>query len=261
MRVQKEKTIVSTGESFGDNSLIHASGTTDQTPTTKGNPRSRTATNTNILGVQGPKAATYWFEDPEEIVREAAKLRRSRSPNKRKTHPAAPIESQQDSNVVNLSASDSSLSSVPTSLESEEGFNDAPISTESTVASPYNPEITIAQVDGIFERRAASTSPSKLASTVIPNFPPNAPSTPTSSTSPNTKKRKTQSAYTKPPRSPDRLMTNTNPPLNRDCVIALAESENKDGEKGVLRQVKGERQGVFTEDYVVVAMRFFVAGN
>lgn len=56
-------------------------------------------------------------------------------------------------------------------------------------------------------------------------------------------------------------MTASNPPLNKDCVIAFAESEDKESERGVLRQVRSERHGVFAEEYVVLATRFFVAGN
>jgi len=65
----------------------------------------------------------------------------------------------------------------------------------------------------------------------------------------------------KQPRSPDRLKTVSNPPLNQNCVIAFAESEDKESKTGVLRQVRGERQGVFKEEYVVFATRFFVPGN
>lgn len=56
-------------------------------------------------------------------------------------------------------------------------------------------------------------------------------------------------------------MTVDNPALNDDCVIAFAESKDKDAERGVLRQVKGEKQGVFKEEYVVLAVRFFIPGD
>lgn len=84
---------------------------------------------------------------------------------------------------------------------------------------------------------------------------------------PASKKRKrsplTTGSYFKAPRprSPDRLKTTNNPPLNDDCVIAFAESANKTDERGVLRQVKGERLGNFVEDMVVFAVRFFIAGD
>jgi hypothetical protein len=56
----------------------------------------------------------------------------------------------------------------------------------------------------------------------------------------------------------DEFKTIDNPPLNQDCVIAFAESA--DGETAVLRQVKCEKPGVFTEDMIVCGMRFFIAG-
>ena len=75
------------------------------------------------------------------------------------------------------------------------------------------------------------------------------------------KKRKRETPYHKERRSHDRLKTINNPPLNDDCVIAFAESANKTDETGVLRQVKSERQGNFVEDSVVLAVRFFIAGD
>jgi hypothetical protein len=86
--------------------------------------------------------------------------------------------------------------------------------------------------------------------------------TPQSSPSPDSKKRKdTHRSSNKPPRSPDGLKTVYNPPLDEDCVVAFAGSKDKDEERGILRQVKGERQGVFKEEYVVLAVRFFIAGG
>ena len=64
-------------------------------------------------------------------------------------------------------------------------------------------------------------------------------------------------AYSRPPRSPDRLSTKDNPALNKDCVIQYAVSERNGG---ALRQIKSERKGVFTEENVVIGCRFFVAG-
>jgi hypothetical protein len=81
---------------------------------------------------------------------------------------------------------------------------------------------------------------------------------------PASKKRKRsplETGYFRVPRSPGRLKTINNPRLNDDCVIAFAESANKTDEKGVLRQVKGERRGNFVEDSVVLAVRFFIAGD
>jgi hypothetical protein len=176
-------------------------------------PQRRTTSVTNILGIQDPKATTSWFEDPEEIMWETAKLRGPKSPIKRKKNLTATKSAtiQQVTNVLGPFATGSSspLSSIPT--------------------SPLAPKIS---------------------------------STPKPWPSPNTKKRKAAGrSLPRQPRSPDRLKTVNNPPLNQDCVIAFAESENSNGEHSVLRQVRGERQGLFAENYVVLATRFFVAGN
>jgi hypothetical protein len=81
-------------------------------------------------------------------------------------------------------------------------------------------------------------------------------STPQSSA---TKKRKSlHRTLPKEPRSPTRLKTNGNPLLNKGCVIAYAESKDKKNKQGILRQVKSERLGVFSENDVVFAARFFV---
>ena len=68
---------------------------------------------------------------------------------------------------------------------------------------------------------------------------------------------------TEPPRRPwprpppPDTDTTENPSLNQDCVISYAESKPGSSEK-IVRQVKCERQGWFTEDAVVVGMRFFI---
>ncbi|EUC46678.1 hypothetical protein COCMIDRAFT_92092 [Bipolaris oryzae ATCC 44560] len=54
------------------------------------------------------------------------------------------------------------------------------------------------------------------------------------------------------------LKPDGNPSLNQNCVIAYAENKNEENEQGVFRQVRMERCGVFQEDYVVFAARFFV---
>lgn len=87
--------------------------------------------------------------------------------------------------------------------------------------------------------------------------------TPTSSPPLNPKKRKTPSTHsgtlTRKPRDPNRTI---NPPLNKNCVIAYAEGDTAHHPtEGPLRQIRGERQGVFHEDYVVFAARIFVPGN
>jgi hypothetical protein len=223
-------------------------------------PQRRVSANNNILGVQGPKATTFWLEDPEEVLREAARLRRAKAPIKRKKDSVsavehttiAPVRSAPDAYTMDYS---SPLSSAPSSPESI----DRP-------GTPDKATHDIIQLDGTRDRKSAklsarTPSPTKklTATTTTPRFAPNTPSTPQTSLPSSSKKRKAIARYLpKTPRSPDRHRTVGNPPLNQGCVIAFAESE---GQEGVLRQVRGERQGVFSEEYVVLATRFFVPGG
>jgi hypothetical protein len=237
--------------------------------------RHRSSSNNNILGVQGPEGTTFWLEDPEEVLREAARaarLRRSRSSNKlNKDSSVLHIASAQVGLEQNVPALDSSspLSSLATTPEPYATMAIESRSTAAVIATPTTPAMAVAQVDGPSDHKVIAISPAKitssatkLASTGAPRLAPQPPSTPMASPSPNTKKRKSQARFLpKQPRSPDRLKTVSNPPLNRDCVIAFAESEDKDSDRGVLRQVRGERQGIFAEEYVVLATRFFIPGN
>ncbi|KAH7079936.1 hypothetical protein BKA63DRAFT_407137 [Paraphoma chrysanthemicola] len=224
----------------------------------------RTPSNSNILGVQGPKATTFWLEDPEEVLREAARLRRSRSPHKLKN--TSNLQHTETSGVAStlkrpVIESSSPLSSLATTPDPDAAN---PTPPGSNVVAPG-----ITQVDGPSDRMIMPTSPTKfasspakLANTADAQVFTQTPLLFTSSPACNSKKRKSQGRYLpKLPRDPDRLKTTSNPPLNEDCVIAFAESEDKDSDHGVLRQVKGERQGFFAEDYVVLATRFFVPGN
>lgn len=215
----------------------------------------RTFSRNPLPSIQGPKAANYLFDDPEEVLREAAGMRRSRSPTKPAITPIVlritPIVDEKLTPDQNAQGSSSSLSSVPSSPLSEK-----PAEVMDTAdAAP----VRIPQLDGSPERTLPATSPRKLLTQEL-HYP--GPMTPQTSMSPNAKKRKaSQLSPIRPPRSPDRLKTADNPPLNEDCVIALAESADKQEERGVLRQIKGERQGIFKEEYVVLAVRFFVAGD
>jgi hypothetical protein len=232
-------------------------------------PQCRITSNTNILGVQGPKATTFWFEDPEEIMREAARLRRSRSPVKRKhtsgIAKGAILRQVEDVLHTFPIGSSSPLSSVPTTPEPEEKPQ-----TTSNAPPTLEAADSIPQVDGSSDRRVSTVLPRKLATclkkvarTSPQRRAPDGTLTPTQSLSASAKKRKTAPAryLPKQPRSPDRLKTVSNPSLNQNCVIAFAENEDKDSDQGVLRQVRSERQGVFAEQYVVFATRFFVPGN
>ncbi|KAH7391142.1 hypothetical protein DE146DRAFT_619385 [Phaeosphaeria sp. MPI-PUGE-AT-0046c] len=214
-------------------------------------PQRRTISGSNILGVQGPKATTFWFDNPEQLIREAAKERRiesSRKPRNDASIGPNTIALQASGVLTEPAARSSSpLSSIHTSPVAE---SDNRQMTE-YIPSNLTADIPLSQLDGSSEPLLPTTLPSK----------------PISPSKPNRKKRKAPAApavgryLEKQPRSPDRLKTISNPPLNQDCVIALAESEDKSAERGVLRQVRGERQGVFAEDYVVFATRFFIPGN
>ncbi|UPX13160.1 uncharacterized protein EKO05_0003686 [Ascochyta rabiei] len=225
----------------------------------------RTLSRNAFSGIQGPKAATFLLDDPEEVIREAAKIRRSGSPIKLAnimSIPSIMLSTQVGSPIPQADPGESSpLSSVPSSPLPERVFGEA-VTTISILDQ-------IPQLDGSPERTIPTASPHKLQtpSPTKSSFPTSTPQrtglvmlqTPVS---PESKKRKaSHRSPTKPPRSPDRLKTVGNPPLNDDCVVAFAESEDKRDERGVLRQVKGERQGVFKEDYVVLAVRFFIAGD
>lgn len=239
-------------------------------------PQRCVSSNTSILGVQGPKAATFWLEDPEEMLREAARLRRSRSPLKHKMKNSSTAKSEPTKGAAGIcqTAASSPLSTVPTTPKSDgELVVEQARPVDALLLCKLEP--VIPQLDGSTERKPPASaskttctpSPArKLNSTTTPRLASMAPSTPKPSPSPNTKKRKAAALSTgrylaKQPRSPDRLKTVGNPPLNQNCVIAFAESEDKESEMGVLRQIRGERQGVFAEEYIVLATRFFVASN
>lgn len=214
-----------------------------------------------LLGIR-PKAATFLPDDPGEILGGAARTRRSRSPTNPPTTQSTSLTTTpvQVALPTNHAGKDDSspLSSVPSSPVPERAANADEILNMAVNHYP--------QLDGSPERTISSTSPRKLhtpSSTKrsVPKLK-SGPATPQSYISPTSKKRKASSRlYTKPPRSPGRLKTVDNPPLNDDCVIAFAESEDKEATRGILRQVKGERQGVFKEEYVVLAVRFFIPGD
>ncbi|KAJ8111206.1 hypothetical protein OPT61_g6151 [Boeremia exigua] len=216
-------------------------------------PQNRASSRSLLPGVQGPKAATFLFDDPEEVLREATRMRRSRSPTK--PAPCTPtILPAQISMTVDQEGPETSspLSSVPCSPSPER--SDEAVDARST------PLDQIPQLDGSPERATPATSKKPFPFPALNSQPID--SNPSPSVSPITKKRKfSHQPLSETPRSPSRLKTVNNPPLNDDCVIAFAESTDKGGEKAVLRQVRGERQGVFKEEYVVLAVRFFIPGG
>ncbi|CAI9630284.1 unnamed protein product [Alternaria burnsii] len=228
----------------------------------------RTTSSNGIPGVQGPKANPIWFEDPEEILREASARLRRRRPSKKQGNasdvavlPNTVVPTVQTPKAWDTDTS-SPLSSLHTIPEPEMEPTTYTCLPRALVESSSTP---IPQADGSPERKTTPKrrrgnhlpSPMKLASTSA--TPQLSLYNPFSSQSSASKKRKiTHRTLPKEPRSPDRLKTNDNPPLYRDCVIAYAESKDKKNKQGILRQVKSERLGVFTESDVVFAARFFV---
>ncbi|EMD86926.1 hypothetical protein COCHEDRAFT_1114239 [Bipolaris maydis C5] len=72
------------------------------------------------------------------------------------------------------------------------------------------------------------------------------------------KRRASTGAVTKRARNRTCLKTDDNSSLNQNCIITYAKNKGEENEQGVFRQVRSERCGVFQEDYVVFAARFFV---
>lgn len=213
----------------------------------------------SILGIQGPKANTFVFDDPEELLRRNGTKSGTHSRSISKTRAATSSAEQGDNvekqvgsmkqaEVKKLAAANKTDSSPLSSLPASEidGGNgevvmlsliddsgpSVPPSSRQSPASPPPP----------FSRKP-SISLANFATTKIPQR---------------------SSRQTRPPRGHDRVNTAENPPLNENCIIQLAqsgtgleESEGKLGD-GLLRQVKSERQGVFSEESVVVGVRFFV---
>jgi hypothetical protein len=224
-------------------------------------PQRRAALGHGILGVQGPRAAPFWLEDPEEILREAAKLRRSRSPTKRdgkpSTAPKLEVAAEAVGNTDMPEARTSSpLSSVPTTLESDresfptgEGQVQFDGSLERTISSV---PICSSHAPSPARMMPAATSASPIEALFLPKSPP----------CPDTKRKRKAlaSRNLRQSRDRNRPRTTNNPPLNTDCVIAFAEGQDEHG-NGISRQVRGERQGVFHEEYVVFAARFFIPGD
>jgi len=281
----------------------------------------RRTQSSGILGVQGPKASVFVFDDPEELLRrKGPKFRsfsRSISPTKVDAPPAGHIavtdehvEVKEDASVVNkvtLDLSESSpLSSLPASPNmqpsEDQGRTDevmllslvgasgttAPSSSLPSAALPSSSSFPLppTRSDSSMQHAQVSTtvaapaSSHKLAATSMPPPPPSTPTIfspiittspmPPPSTTRNNRRTTKSTARHRPgpqdrqPRSPTRVSTAGNPPMSQNCIIQLAQSgvgldeaKGKIGE-GLLRQVKSERQGVFSEESVVVGVRFFV---
>lgn len=242
---------------------------------------------TGILGVQGPKANLFVFDNPEELLRKkrskAQGLSRSASPTKvdtptdgltaRTVHAAESrtvdrpivskgIDTGSSSPLSELSNSPQLLATTETPLETNINVQVSAL-TLPTPKVPIRTEKPVSLlISGILSTPTsqisaprASSIPSASTSLLIPN--PVSTTLKRKRASEQISKRASAGAYIKQPRSPDRLNAKDNPPLNRGCVIQYAVSEKQGG---ALRQVKSEKNGVFKEESVVVGCRFFVSG-
>ncbi|EDU47589.1 hypothetical protein PtrSN002B_007232 [Pyrenophora tritici-repentis] len=237
--------------------------TTHPTECVEGTSETCPASETRIMGVQGPKANPFWLEDPEIMLREASAQRRARQQTRQSNvQPAAPtpmpIGSVKPDSAMSGSVNTSPLSSLHTTPDIDMQTKAHTDPTKKAPSRSTNP-LPEKQCDRQRELRPTRSHTMQDPSTAKLNTTSqsrvgNPAQTPAKSAS----NRKPQPNITKQPRSPKRLQTNDNPAVNQDCVIAFAESKVKTSTQGVLRQIKGERSGVFTEEYVVSAMRFFV---
>ncbi|KAJ4292461.1 hypothetical protein N0V90_009123 [Kalmusia sp. IMI 367209] len=240
-------------------------------------PRQQTVSSRN-LGEQGPKANTFVIDNPEELLRKGSKVQ-SRSgftsPTKVNT-PAIDAEGQ-STEVSGIREADEPIGYKELNSRSSSPLSELPYSPQLSPTA----QATTTDIDQQAKiEKSSLPAPAISAAAVKPTLPlPLSSSARLSTTiaeavnhnqqrgrvptsSPLKRKRETSAItqrriYIKPLRSPDRLNATDNPPLNKDCVIHYAVSEK---EGGALRQVKSERQGVFSEGSVVVGMRFFVPG-
>ncbi|KAJ4366302.1 hypothetical protein N0V83_007938 [Neocucurbitaria cava] len=236
-------------------------------------PKRRTSSNSRALEVRTSKAPGSWPGSSKEMLPPAAFLPGPKSPTERNSFAAVVPRSNKNTAVGSsifasgTVASSSPLSSAPTTPEPEVAPMLYTAPSKAVTRPPYITISPTVQIDNSPERAISSaplrdlqpSSAFNLASMKVSPLQTQVSSLPGSSPSTNAKKRK--SLLPKQLRRSDRLKTVNNPPLNEDCVIAYAETRDKDNEQGVLRQIKGERQGVFQEEYVVFATRFFIAGD
>jgi hypothetical protein len=280
------------------NSSSHSTGTSTTTDQLKIAHTRRTPSN-GILGVQGPKASIFVFDNPEELLRHKGLKSRSDSRSTSSTNVDAPpirrvarackgVQNREVKEMVKHGPSDpsesSSLSSLPTSpetrpTEEKEDMGEvlplpqvltsrtsAPSSSLPSAAPPPPPPTLPPTI-------LESPAPRKQLSTSVEATTSFRKLTAASKPSPSIALKKRNGKRTtarqlgpadREPRNFERVNTAENPPLNQNCVIQFAQSgvglhgaKGKDRER-LLRQVKSERQGVFSEESVVVGVRFFV---
>ncbi|KAF2450793.1 hypothetical protein P171DRAFT_146616 [Karstenula rhodostoma CBS 690.94] len=247
-------------------------------------PVHRTA-ETGILGVQGPKANLFVFDNPEELLRKKKSKAQGQSRSASPTKVDAPAdvvaarsihttEFQKVDQPIVSKGVDTGSSSPLSELSNSPQLSvmaEAPQETNANV-QVNTPELPFAAVPARTKTSASlhasgplSMPASELSAPLAPSMLPASLPIPRSvfttlkrkRASEPTPRRTSAGAYIKQPRSPDRLNAKENSPLNKDCVVQYAVSERQGGG---LRQVKSERKGVFKEENVVVGCRFFVSG-
>ncbi|KAL5403172.1 hypothetical protein PMIN06_008988 [Paraphaeosphaeria minitans] len=240
---------------------------------------------TDILGVQGPKANLFVFDNPEELLSKKKSKGQEQSRSASPTNVDTPADelAAEHVHVIECQKVDR-----PTVSKGVDTGSSSPLSELS-----ISPQLSAMAANSLDANSNMQVSPSALPTPAVPvcterpaslhtsgpisapasqpSEPPSLSILPASITTPysvtttlkrkrgpeQTPKRTSAGSYIKKPRSPDRLNAKDNPLLNRDCVIQYAVSENQGG---ALRQVKSERKGIFKEESVVMGCRFFVSG-
>ncbi|KAL5374873.1 hypothetical protein DPSP01_011625 [Paraphaeosphaeria sporulosa] len=240
---------------------------------------------TGILGVQGPKANLFVFDNPEELLRK----KKSKGQGKSRSASPAKVDTPARKGAARIvHATEFRVVDRPTVSKGVDTGSSSPLSELSispqlsameanTLEAESNmqvspPALSAPTVPDRTETPALSHTVRLISASAIETSAPAAPSVlPASHSTPHSvsttlkrkrgpekpPKRTLTGPCIKKPRSPDRLNAKDNPPLNKDCVIQYAVSEKQGG---ALRQVKSERKGVFKEESVVVGCRFFVSG-
>ncbi|KAF2662404.1 hypothetical protein K491DRAFT_177562 [Lophiostoma macrostomum CBS 122681] len=206
----------------------------------------------NGINTQNDRANPFILDDPEGLLRRRTKPARGSMTDSALLAAPSPMPAKRSMtakgrvpNLQDFHSSGSSLSSAPDTPELEAQRNDFTQNDERQLTkaavpmSPKRPPHTpAARLSSSSRAQSMVTEPLASAKTSITEW--------------------LQAKQKKNLRGPFPWPTNKNPLLNQGCIIRFAE----DGENGKapLRQIKSERQGVFTEDMVVVGMRYFVPG-
>ncbi|KAH7112518.1 hypothetical protein B0J11DRAFT_186104 [Dendryphion nanum] len=198
--------------------------------------QNRTTSN-DIFNAQSPKAVLVTVKHPEKLFRQHPRIRRCQA------HGLA-VSSNKDLPTAHVAPPESRLHGVI-------DFMDDGSSLSSVPSSPYT----------ITPNRPPQVEIRPPSSTVYPESTPSLHITPSSILSTfSSDLEKNNEPPSKRHHAPKQHNDDeVNPSINQNCVIQFADGMTEAGTP-VLRQVKGEKPGVFKEDMVVVGMRFLVLG-